>query len=47
MTKKTKTNTRKSNGLKEKEENFFKMDFFRQQLEEMRRLGGKLILQQS
>ena len=41
--KENKTNKIKSG---EKEASFFKMAFFRQQLETMKKLGGELILQE-
>jgi len=47
MMKKAKGNrTNKTNKSEEKEANFFKMAFFRQQLEAMKKLGGELILQE-
>ena len=39
-----KTNKTNKNG--EKETSFFKMAFFRQQLETMKKLGGELMLQE-
>lgn len=45
--KKAKGNrTNKTNKSGEKEASFFKMAFFRQQLETMKKLGGELILQE-
>ncbi len=45
--KKTKGNRiNKTNKSEEKEASFFKMAFFRQQLEAMKKLGGELILQE-
>ncbi|MBP8591563.1 hypothetical protein KBI33_03845 [Candidatus Shapirobacteria bacterium] len=47
MAKKIKISAKKNNNLKKgREENFFKMAFFRQQLEAMKKLGGELILQE-
>ena len=46
MTKIIKISKAKGKTRKQKEKNFFKTTFFRQQLEAMKKLGGELILQE-